>query len=104
MSKHRTRLSHLTLGHTLRVLLSGRFTRHEIEAASGITTTTAYIWIRALRKMRLIHIADWETDAVGRDAVPIFELGDRPDRRRRKLSAAERSKRYRENLKLKQEK
>ena len=100
----RSRMNMLTMAQTLRIVLSGRFTRQEIVDATGIHDVTAMRWVNTMRKLRLIHVADWLPDTLGRDGIAVFELGDAPDKKRRALSGRERARRHRENLKLKKEK
>lgn len=103
-SVFKRRIGILSLAHTLKVVLSGRFTEKEIEEATGLHKTTVHRWVLLLKDMKLIHVADFKKCPSGRHNIKIYELGDKPDKVYRRLTTAERSRRYRANLKLKQEK
>lgn len=100
----RARLNALVMALALKVILSGRFTREELLHKTGVHYQSAGRWLAAIKREKLIYIADWQNDTMGRDNIPVYELGDKPDKKRRSITPAQRSKRYRDNLKFNQEK
>ena len=92
----KVRVSHLTLSLAIKLLLDGPATAAEIEEVSGLHKVTVYELMRSLRKADAAHISAWDSDSLGRDAVAVFSLGPGVDARRRALSRAAISARYRE--------
>lgn len=74
-----------------------------LEEETGLHRVTLYRLFRTLRKHKVVHISDWEPDRMGRDAMAVFKLGAGKDKAKHKLSTAERTRRYRERLKRKQQ-
>lgn len=97
----RARIGHITVAILIKTLLSGRFTIDELHKATGLHDRTLRKVIAQLRLQRLIHVADWAPDRAGALQIAVYELGNQPDKLRPRLTPAERSKRYRDNLKLK---
>ena len=92
--KH-VKVSHKTLAKTLALLLKGPLTANKLSLHAQIHIVSAQAWVRALHQHKTIRIIDWEPDSLGRDATPVYALGEGDDKPRRKLSAAERTARYR---------
>jgi hypothetical protein len=89
------KVSHKTLAKTLALLLKGPVTAQKISLHAQVHIVSAQAWVRALHQQKAVHIAGWEPDSLGRDATPVYALGEGDDKPRRKLSAAERTARYR---------
>ena len=80
---------------TLKMLLEDPLTAHEVAEETGMHIITAQCLMRAFKKHKVVHVCAWEPDKMGRDATPVYKLGGGRDRPRRKLTAAERTARYR---------
>jgi hypothetical protein len=99
---HRVKVSHAVLTQTMQLLMQGRVTAQQLSSHTGVHLVTAQEWLRALKAGAVIHVIDWLPDSLGRDATPVYGMGDFPHRPRAKRSRAEISKRYRERQKEKQ--
>lgn len=71
-------------------LLDGPMSAHDAVQTTGIHIITAQSLFRCLKKHRVVHVAAWDKDTLGRDATPVYALGAGRDKPRRKKSAAER--------------
>lgn len=92
-----------TYARIFKELLEGPITAHEAMEVSGIHRLTAYSLFKSLKKHKVVHISAWELDSMGRDAIAVYQLGAGKDKARRKMTPAERSRRYKAkkaNLKL----
>ena len=96
------KVNHLALARTFRMLQAGPVTAQALANETGVHVVTAQDWLRALKAEKTVHIGSWLPDNLGRDAVPVYELGDDKDEPRRRLTRAEISQRYRERQKLKE--
>lgn len=96
------KVNHLVLAQTFRMLQAGPVTAQALANETGVHVVTAQDWLRALKAEKTVHIGSWLPDSLGRDAVPVYELGDDKDEPRRRLTRAEISQRYRERQKLKE--
>lgn len=95
----RVRISHLTTAKVIKALLDGPCTAHEIVAASGLHIVTVYEFLRTMRKIKVAHIASWDSDSLGRDCIAVFALGPGRDAKRRRYTRAEIARRYRDRKK-----
>jgi predicted ArsR family transcriptional regulator len=98
LNKYR-KVSHVALAKTLKLLLSGPATAHEISEETGLHIVTAQEWMRCLRKEQCVHISGWLPDGLGRDTTAVYQLGKGNDKARHKLTAAQRQARHRQKLK-----
>lgn len=72
---------------------------HEVTATQlakeiGLHLITAQSWLRELKANNVVHVGGWLQDSLGRDATPIYRLGDAADVARRKASRADINRRY----------
>lgn len=84
-----SRVKAVTISYLLEALLSGPQTIKDLTEVTGLHRTTVGDYIRAFRRRKIMHIADWEADATGRDKTPVFKLGRGKDMRRRRMTAEE---------------
>ncbi len=103
MSAKYTKVSHAVLAKTFALLRDGALTAQRLSNATGVHVVTAQDWLRALKEEKTVHIGSWLPDSKGRDAIPVYELGDDKDEPRRRMTRAEISRRYRQRQKLKGE-
>lgn len=93
--KKQRKVSHIALAKTLRMLLEGPVTAHEVAEETGIHIVTAQEWMRSLRKEQAVHISGWLPDGLGRDATAVYSAGKGKDKPRHKLTQAQRQARHR---------
>jgi predicted ArsR family transcriptional regulator len=84
-----------TYARVFKLLLHDPATAHEIVEETGLHIITAQSLMRTLRRHRVVHICAWERDSMGRDAIPVYRLGEGKDKARRKMTAAERQAKHR---------
>jgi len=89
------KVNHRTMAQTLKLLLDGPATAHEVAEHTGIHLITAQEWMRALRKEGVVHIGGWLADSLGRDVTAVYQLGKGKDKPRHKFTHAERQARHR---------
>lgn len=87
----------ITYAHLLRLLMEGEYTCKELAKATGLHYTTVLQYSRELYRARVLHICAW------RERERIYKVGDERDVKRPKMTAAERTKHYRERQKVKQQ-
>lgn len=75
-------------------LLDGPLTARDAIEITGLHIQTANNLFNCFKKHKIVYIASWETDSMGRDAFPVYEIGNKPDKKRRRMSGAERSARF----------
>jgi predicted ArsR family transcriptional regulator len=83
----------------VKLLLEGTHTCYELAQATGLHYVTVLHYCRELHKAGAAHIAMWEKDSRGRDLLKVYKLGAGKDAKRRKMSSAERQRKYREKKK-----
>jgi predicted ArsR family transcriptional regulator len=89
------RVGHLTLAKTLKALLDGPVTSHEIAELTGIHVRTAQEWMRAMKLEGCVHIGAWVPDSLGRDSIPVYHLGKGKDKQRHAIGNKEAARQYR---------
>lgn len=60
----------------------------------GLHLVTAQSWLRELKANNIVHITGWLPDSLGRDATPIYRLGEGYHVARKKTSRSEINRRY----------
>jgi predicted ArsR family transcriptional regulator len=95
LAKYR-KVSYIALAQTMKMLLDGPVTSHEVAELTGIHPVTASEWMRSLRKEGAVHITGWLPDSMDRDVTAVYSIGPGRDKARRKLTPAERTARYRQ--------
>ena len=90
------KVSHVVLAQTMKALIDGPVTSHEIAEITGIHIVTAQEWMRSLRKEGAVHITAWLPDSMDRDVTAVYKMGPGKDKPRRKLTDTQRQARYRE--------
>ena len=96
------KVGHLTLAKTMRALLDGPVTAHEIAELTGIHVRTAQAWMRAMQLEDCVHIGGWVPDSLGRDSIPVYQIGKGKDKKRQTLGNTESARRYRARKKQRQ--
>ena len=96
---HRVKISHAVLAQTLQLLMHGTVTAQQLSSHTGVHLVTAQEWLRALKDAQTVHVVGWLQDSLGRDATPVYGMGEGANKPRAKQSRAAISKRYRERIK-----
>jgi predicted ArsR family transcriptional regulator len=94
LNKYR-KVSYVVLAQTIKLMLDGPITAHELSEHTGIHVVTAQEWMRSLHKEGVVHINGWLPDALGRDVTAVYKMGNGKDKPRHKFTAAERQARHR---------
>jgi hypothetical protein len=77
-------------------MLEGTYTCTQLAELTGLHYGTVLDYGRALHKVGACHICGWEEDAKGRRVVRVYQLGFGKDMKQPKMTAAEKSQRYRD--------
>jgi len=80
---------------TVMRMLAGTATVAAIVRETKITRQTIYRTLRALEAQRVARICRWNCDSSGRATEPVWGLGGEPSDQRRRMTVAEKQKRYR---------
>lgn len=75
------------------------FTSEDLQIAAGWHKNTALHVLRELHDYDLIYIHRWLPDTLGRDAIPVYKKGNKPDKKRRAVPTAQRVRKHRERIK-----
>jgi predicted ArsR family transcriptional regulator len=94
LTKYR-KISYVALAKTMKLLMDGPATAHEVSEVTGIHVVTAQEWMRSLHKEGCVHIGGWIHDSLGRDTTAVYHLGKGLDKPRHKFTPAERQARHR---------
>jgi hypothetical protein len=87
--KRQYRLSHESFASIIEEFLSGPATVESLERASGMTARYINKLLRALRARKMLHIASYEPDPLGRMQVKVWALGPGKDARPKLKTKAE---------------
>lgn len=74
----------------------------ELSEATGLHYQTVREYLKALHKQRVIHIATWEHDSMGRATHRVYMLGQGKDAPKPTIPRVEMQRRYRARIKAAQ--
>ena len=91
------RLSYLAIAAVLEEIMSGATTVAQLAEHSGLTARYCRQFMNALHAKKLVHVASWEPDRLGRNCVPAYALGygkdaPRKPKTRKEINAAWRAR------------
>lgn len=72
----------MAIANMIALLVDGPATVPEIAAESGLCEMTVRSYVRAMRKQRAVHVAQWHHDNAGRQSLAAYLLGRKPDAKR----------------------
>jgi hypothetical protein len=75
-------------------LLEGPLTARDAIELTGLHIQTANNLFKCFKKHKIVYIASWETDNMGREVLPVYQIGNKPDKKRRVMTSTQRSARY----------
>lgn len=73
----------------------GPASARSLAGISDLHIVTVYDLLRALHSYKVVHIAAWEKDSRGRDAIAVFALGPGDDAKRQTKSRTQIARDYR---------
>lgn len=96
MKRRIIKMGAISYAKMIRLLMDGTMTCAEIAEETGLHLLTVYQYTRELHREGVIHIALWEKDSRGRDAIKVYRFGEGKDAKRYAMTQRERAARYRE--------
>ncbi|MFM7012550.1 MAG: hypothetical protein ACKO0Z_25005 [Betaproteobacteria bacterium] len=88
-----TKVGAMSYAKLLKNLIPGTLTCTELAEATGLHVLTVYDYTKAMYKEKVIHITDWDLDAMGRETIRIYRFGPgtdaKPTRKPRSVISAE---------------
>lgn len=102
MATHR-KVNQEMYARIFKLLMERPVSAHEISDKVGMHIINAQGLMRCFKRNGVVHIYSWRTDSRGRDATPVYVLGDGIDKPRRAMPRNEISRRYRERKKAREE-
>lgn len=91
---------HYTL--LIKSLIENPATAYELSEEIGLSSRSCRELLALFKKHKIVHIAGWAQDKGGSLRLPVYAFGEGKDKYRIKTPAALRSKRYRDNKKLRE--
>jgi len=94
-NKRIIKMNAISFGKLVAAMLDGTMTIQDLADHTGLHYLTVCQYTRELHRQGASHIATWDKDSRGRDAVVIYQIGVGRDAKRYKMTAADRAARYR---------
>lgn len=95
MKADQIRLSYITFTLLLEELLSGPCTARSLSDHTGMGHRYMCRLLRTMHEKKVVHIAGWDKDSLGRNGVRVYGLGAGKDAKRVTKSKAECNRDYR---------
>jgi predicted ArsR family transcriptional regulator len=83
----------------IKILMKDDLTIHQMAEKSNLHYITVSTLMRIFQKHKLVHVSDWEQDNRGRDQIKVYKWGSGKDKKRFKMTGAERQRLCRANKK-----
>jgi DNA-binding CsgD family transcriptional regulator len=80
----------LTYAQLIKYMLEGIHSCQELAELTGLHYMTVLDYTRELHRAGAAHISAWEKDARGRDVIKIYSLGPGKDKKRERMTPAQR--------------
>ena len=79
MKNRPNRPAHLAVAYMFAHLVNGPATVADLADESGLSEQTVRGYVRALRRLRAVHVAGHELDDSGRQSIKAYAIGRKPD-------------------------
>ena len=99
-NKRKVPVNHYTLLNLIEALQNGVYSMTELAEESGLHYHTVRNFCKLAHARKMIQICMWEKDTRGRDMIKIFKWGKGTDAKRTKISSKDRTKAYRDKLRM----
>lgn len=99
-ARSKTRLNALSFTLVVEELLSGPCTVDALTEASGLERRTIYLLLRTMYEHKVVHIASYEKDALGRIGTRVYGLGEGKDAKKPTKTGAQACKEWRQRQKV----
>lgn len=76
-------------------MLEGIHNCQELADLTGLHYVTVLQYTREMHAAGAVHICAWEKDGRGRDSIKVYKIGKGRDKKREKMTSAERQARHR---------
>lgn len=93
--KRQIKMGAISYAQLVKLMFDGTYSCEAMAEITGLHYTTVLQYTRELHLAGAAHIASWEKDVRGRDAIKVYKLGKGRDAKREKLSSIERQARVR---------
>ena len=80
---HATTINRLSVAKMMRAILDGPASVFDLMEESGLCYSTVQRFVHALRYQRVVHVARWDRDPMGRPTRACYSVGDKPDAARK---------------------
>lgn len=99
--KNFVRVNGTAFAHLIKCLQEECYSQQELAEKCGLSTQTIRLYMKAMHKIKAVHIADWNEDVRGGRTLKVFGLGDKPDAKKPKpKTSTESCRKYREKKKM----
>lgn len=93
----------IAYANLIKLLMEGDCTCEELAEETGLHYVTVLQYTRELHRAQAVYVCAWGRDAKGAYTRRIYKIGTRPDAARPSITSAERTRKYRERQKAKQQ-
>lgn len=96
--------NHKNVAMFIKALLTAPMTRYQLADFTGMHYDTIQRLVKTLKEENVVHICQWNRDAIGRHQNPVYSLGDGMDAERPpRIPANERKAKSKRKLKAQNE-
>lgn len=99
-ARSKTRMNALSFTLVVEELMSGPCTSDALAEASGLERKTIYLLLRTMYEHKVVHIASYEKDTIGRMARKVYGLGAGKDAKKPTKTGAEACREWRKRQKV----
>jgi len=99
--KKQIKINALLQAKLIKLLMEGTYSCAELADMTGLHYVTVLQYTRELHEAGAARICMWVKDERGRDLIKVYKLGEGNDKKRHRMTDAQRQARYREKMKQK---
>lgn len=89
------RINALSFATMMRCLIDAPHTIADLAEETGLHQRCVARYVAALKRQKIVRVAGWDPDALGRVSIAAYQVGSGEDARRRVQTRAESNARYR---------